>query len=59
MDELLLSKTAVTVYEIFIILILITLLIRQSKKNKEAQERPNISEAKMRNAKLEDRRRNP
>lgn len=59
MDELLLSKTAVTVYEIFIILILITLLIRQSKKNKDAQERRNISEAKMRNAKLEDRLRNP
>ena len=59
MAQLLLSKTAITLYEVLTILILITILVRQSKKNKDIQERRNISDAKMRNAKLEDRLKNP
>ena len=50
MVELLLSKTAITVYEVLVILILIIILVRQSRKNKDIQERRTISDAKLRNA---------
>lgn len=59
MVELLLSKTAITVYEVLVILILIIILVRQSRKNKDIQERRTISDAKLRNARLEERLKNP
>lgn len=57
--ELLLSKRAVTVYELAAILILIWILIRQSKKKREMDERRQISNIKMRNVQLEKMLKNP
>ncbi|MCD8103777.1 MAG: FHA domain-containing protein [Lachnospiraceae bacterium] len=59
MAELLLSKRALTVYEILVILALIVILIVQSKKKKAREERQKINERKNRNTQLEERLRNP
>lgn len=59
MGQLLLSKNAVTFYEILIILILVSILIHQTRKNKDLEERKNISNEKLRNATLEDKLKNP
>lgn len=59
MVQLLLSKTAVTAYEILVILILLVILLRQRKQKKAVQERRNVSDAKMRNARLEEKLKNP
>lgn len=57
--ELLLSKQAVAVYEAVIALMLIFILVRQFKKNKEIRERRKISNQKMRNLHLEEMLKNP
>lgn len=59
MEQLLLSKTAITVYELIVILILLIMLSKQLKRSKAVKERRSISEAKMRNAKLEEKLKNP
>lgn len=59
MAELLLSGKAITLYEILVIAILIFILIRQVKKNKDIRERRDISNEKIRNAKLDEMLKNP
>lgn len=59
MMQLLLSEKAIALYEVLVIFILIFILIRQSKKNKEIRERRQISNEKMRNAQLEEMLKNP
>nr|WP_296042317.1 hypothetical protein [uncultured Blautia sp.] len=53
------SQKAITLCEILVIILLIFILIWQSKRNKDIQERKNISNAKLRNAKLEEKLKNP
>lgn len=57
--QILLSEKAMAVYEILIILILAFALIRQIRKNRETRERRQISNAKLRNVKLEEMLKNP
>lgn len=59
MAEVLLSKNAVTVYEILLILILTVILVMQKKKYREIQERKEISNEKMRNFQLNQKLKNP
>lgn len=59
MVQLLLSQNAITVYEILIIVILVIVFIRQNRKNRDFEERRNISNEKMRNAALEEKLKNP
>lgn len=59
MAEVLLSKNAITVYEVLVILVLVVILVRQKKKNRELQERREITNAKIRNQKLEQKLKNP
>lgn len=53
------SQKTVTLCEVLVIILLIFILIRQSKRNKDIQERKNISNAKLRNAQLEEKLKNP
>ena len=53
------SQKAITLCEILVIILLIFILIWQSKRNKDIQERNNISYAKLRYAKLEEKLKNP
>ena len=59
MVQLLLSQNAITVYEILIIVILVIVFIRQNRKNRDFEERRNISNEKMRNVALEEKLKNP
>ena len=59
MAEVLLSKNAITVYEVLVILVLVVILVCQKKKNRELQERREITNAKIRNQKLEQKLKNP
>lgn len=59
MVQVLLSKNAITVYEILILACLVIVFIRQTRKNRELEERRNISNEKLRNATLEDKLKNP
>ena len=59
MTQLLLSKNAVMLYEILIILVLILIQVRQSKKRREIQERREVNNTKLRNTQLEERLKNP
>lgn len=53
------SQKTVTLCEVLVIILLIFILIWQSKRNKDIQERKNISNAKLRNAQLEEKLKNP
>lgn len=59
MGQILLSRNAITFYEVLIILILVIVLIRATRKNKDLEERRSISNEKLRNATLENRLKNP
>lgn len=59
MAEILLSKSAITVYELLLILSLLIVLIWRRRKNRILQERRTINNRKMRNAQLEERLKNP
>lgn len=59
MEKILLSKTAILVYEILMILILLFIFLYQRKKNRDIQARREIRNAKMRNVQLEEKLKNP
>lgn len=59
MTEILLSGKAVMLYEILLILVLLFMLIHQWRKNRDARERREIRNAKMRNVQLEEKLKNP
>lgn len=59
MTGVLLSKNAITIYELLVIFILILILVRQKKKSRELQERREITNAKARNLQLEQKLKNP
>lgn len=59
MKEVLLSRNAILIYEVLVIIILIAVLIVQKRKGRKIVERKKIADKKTRNSQLEEQLKNP